>query len=113
MLTEKEGRLVCKLIDFSISAVEQDSRADVSQTLQTGTTSLGALAGTPHYMSPEQIQEGLVITPQTDLWSLAVVVFECLSGVLPFAPKEGNKLKICYAIMHTEAPELTNVVEEV
>jgi serine/threonine protein kinase len=40
MLTEKEGRLVCKLIDFSISAVEHESRADVSQTLQTGTTSL-------------------------------------------------------------------------
>jgi serine/threonine protein kinase len=41
-------------------------------------------AGTPHYMSPEQIQEGVVITPQTDLWSLAVVMFECLSGRLPF-----------------------------
>ena len=96
VLTEVDGRIICKLIDFSVSAVEKDAREDVSDTLQTGTTSLGGLAGTAHYMSPEQIQEGAVVTPQTDLWSLGVVIFECLSGVLPFAPKESDKLKIWY-----------------
>eukprot|EP01045_Picozoa_sp_COSAG04_P001762 COSAG04_NODE_60_length_30221_cov_15.908837_9_plen_246_part_00 len=48
MLTEVDGRFICKLIDLSISAVEMSARDDVSQTLRTGTTSLGALAGTPH-----------------------------------------------------------------
>ena len=113
MLTEVDGRLICKLIDFSISAVEYEARADVGMTIQTGTISLGALAGTAHYMSPEQIQEGVVVTPQADLWSLGVVIFECLSGALPFAPKESDMFKICNAIMSKEAPELSDIIEEV
>ena len=48
MLTESDGRVICKLIDFSISAVEEAARADVSNTMRTGTTSLGAQMGTPH-----------------------------------------------------------------
>ena len=100
MLTEVDGRNVYKLIDFSISAVERDSREDVSETLQTGTTTLQALAGTPHFMSPEQIREGTAITPQTDLWSLGVVIFQALSGHLPFAPEETDRMKIAYAIVH-------------
>ena len=48
MLTESDGRFICKLIDFSISAVEEAARADVSNTMRTGTTSLGAQTGTPH-----------------------------------------------------------------
>lgn len=113
MLTKVDGRVIFKLIDFSIAAVERESRTDVSQTLQTGTTSLGGLAGTAHYMSPEQIQEGVVVTPQTDLWSLGVVMFECLSGALPFAPKESDQFKIGYAILHEAAPELSDALTEV
>ena len=114
MLAEVDGRQVYKIIDFSISAVEREARADVAKTLRTGTTSLGALAGTAHYMSPEQIQEGCVVTPQTDLWSLGVVMFECLSGVLPFAPAERDRFRICYAIVSGgEPPELCELVEEV
>ena len=81
--------------------------------MQTGTTSLGALVGTPHYMSPEQIQEGVVVTPQTDLWSMGVVMFVCLSGTLPFAPKETDRYKINNAIVNTEAPELSAVIDGV
>jgi serine/threonine protein kinase len=118
MLTTVDGRLACKLIDFSIAAVAQESREEVRQpprwaqklgqlqpflavfpqerlghlasfgfnltalslevsaTLQTGTTSLAALAGTPHYMSPEQVRPGVVVTAQTDLWSLGILLFE-------------------------------------
>jgi serine/threonine protein kinase len=113
MLTYVDGRIVFKLIDLSIAAVEADARAEVSHTLATGTASLAALAGTAHYMSPEQIQESVVVTSQTDLWSLGVVMFECLSGVLPFAPKEKDTFKICNAIMNKEAPELSDVIEEI
>lgn len=113
MRTEVDGRTVYKLIDLSISAVEREARENVSKTLQTGTASLGGLAGTPHYMSPEQIAEGVVVTAQTDLWSLGVVMFECLSGVLPFAPREKDRFKICNAIVNTVAPEVIDVVKEV
>jgi len=43
----------------------------------------GARYGSPAYMSPEQIS-GLAITPRTDIYSLAIVLFEALTGELPF-----------------------------
>ena len=115
MLTEVDRRTTYKVIDLSIAAVEAEARDGVSQTLQTGTTSLGALAGTPHYMSPEQVQEGVVATAQTDLWSLGVVMFECLSGKLPFAPQESDRFKIALAIGNPalNAPEVADIIEEV
>ena len=111
MLTEVDGRIVYKLIDFSISAVERESREDVSQTLRTGTTTLQALAGTPHFMSPEQIQEGTTVTAQTDLWSLGVVMFQALSGHLPFAPEESDRFKIANTIVSKKPPQLLDAIE--
>ena len=113
MLMEVDGRTVCKLIDLSISAVELESRDEVSQTLRTGTTTLQALAGTPHFMSPEQIQLGKTITSQTDLWSLGVVIFQSLSGQLPFASEETDRMKILYAIVNDQPAQLSDAIEEV
>ncbi len=64
-----------------------------------GSTRTGALLGTPYYMSPEQAQGDRSIDHRSDLWSLAVIAFECLTGRLPF---EGTGLggiivKICTA----------------
>ena len=116
MLTQVDGQLLYKLIDFSISAVDRDARPNVSGTLSTSTTGLAAMVGTPHYMSPEQFTEGLVVTAQTDLWSLAVVMFEALSGTLPFAQSETvDDVKIMLAVrdIGTIAPRLGSVIEEV
>jgi serine/threonine-protein kinase len=113
MLTEVDGRIIFKLIDLSISAVEEDARADVSKTLATGTTSLRGLAGTPHYMSPEQFDGDVAVSIQADLWGLGVVMFECLSGVLPFAKEVHDRNRIAYAIVNKPAPELSDVIEEV
>ena len=88
-------------------------RDEVSQTLQTGTTTLQAVAGTPHFMSPEQFDEGATITPKTDLWSLGVVIFQSLSGQLPFAPDESEWVKIAFAIVHKEPAHLSDAIEVV
>ena len=116
MLTEVDGELLYKLIDFSISAVNRDARPKVSDTLSTSTTGLAAVLGTPHYMSPEQFTAGEVVTAQTDLWSLAVVMFEALSGTLPFAQSEtADDVKIMLAVRDVDlaAPRLEAVIEEV
>jgi serine/threonine-protein kinase len=47
-------------------------------------TKTGAMMGTPAYASPEQIM-GLDIDTRSDLWSLGVMTFECLTGILPFS----------------------------
>ncbi len=42
------------------------------------------MLGTPYYMSPEQAQGIKSVDYRSDLWSLAVIVFQCVTGVLPF-----------------------------
>jgi len=68
--------LLVKILDFGIA-----KRLDNIAGLQTAS---GALLGTPGYMSPEQALASKTIDYRSDLWSLAVVVFRCLTGVEPF-----------------------------
>jgi len=48
-----------------------------------GLTEAGTAIGTPDYMSPEQLS-GLELDPRSDLYAAGVVLFECLTGRLPF-----------------------------
>lgn len=77
MLTE-DGRP--KLMDFGIAKRED-----------AGLTQTGTFLGTPSYAAPEQIKEGSV-TPQSDQFSYAVMVFELLSGKLPFPGSSINTI---------------------
>src|SRR5581483_2478646 len=47
-------------------------------------TKTGAMLGTPYYMSPEQAQGVKAVDHRSDLWSLGVIVFQALTGRLPF-----------------------------
>ncbi|XYI03367.1 serine/threonine-protein kinase [Sorangium sp. So ce1128] len=75
-LVRDDDREIAKVLDFGIA---KDSTPKV-----TSNTKTGSLLGTPAYMSPEQAQGTKSIDHRSDLWSLAVVVFECLTGRLPF-----------------------------
>jgi TolB-like protein/Tfp pilus assembly protein PilF len=63
-----------------------------------GLTDRGTLVGTPEYMAPEQV-EGLEIDPRADIYSLGVILFEMVTGRLPF---EG-KTPLSVALMHKTA----------
>lgn len=73
VLLAKDGRVV--LTDFGIARALQPS--------EIATEANGEFIGTPEYMSPEQA-EGGAIDFRTDLYSLGVMLFELLTGVLPF-----------------------------
>ena len=66
-----------KIIDFGI-ATQKGNNAEKSLT------STGAVIGTPAYMSPEQFSTTKEITYQSDIYSLGVVLYEMLTGVVPF-----------------------------
>jgi tRNA A-37 threonylcarbamoyl transferase component Bud32 len=74
---------VIKVLDFGIAKF-LPSRGDLSPTSVTAATHTGILVGTPAYMSPEQLM-GEDLDVLWDLWALAVVAYETLTGALPFA----------------------------
>lgn len=77
-LVKNEDEEVAKVLDFGVAKVE-------SSALFEGTrTRTGSILGTPFYMSPEQAQGNRAVDSRSDLWSMGVIAFECITGRRPF-----------------------------
>lgn len=72
----KDGSRLVKVLDFGIS--KAISSGDVSLTATS------VLMGSPLYMAPEQIRDAKSVDCRADIWSLGVILYECLSGDVPF-----------------------------
>lgn len=72
---------VVKVLDFGIAKLAAEFLdEDEAMTL----TQVGAMIGTPRYMSPEQC-DGAELTPASDVYSLGVILYEMLTGTVPFS----------------------------
>lgn len=69
------------------------------------------VAGTPAYMSPEQVQPGAVVDVRSDVYSLGLIAFEVLAGKLPFVPPPSG-LQTLLAFKQTPVPRLTERGED-
>jgi serine/threonine protein kinase len=78
-----------KITDFGIARAAEG----------IGLTQTGEVMGTPQYLSPEQAQ-GLTATPASDVYSLGVVAFECLTGRRPFT----GDTAVATALAHLREP---------
>ncbi len=88
MITE-DGKI--KIMDFGLAKLKDDINI----------TKTKSVLGTPAYMSPEQVK-GEKVDQRTDIWSFGVVLYEMLTGVLPF--KGEYEQAVFYSIIN-EAPE--------
>ncbi len=80
LVTTQDGRPVPKIIDFGIAKATAQRLTE-----KTLFTELGAMIGTPEYMSPEQAEmSGLDVDTRADVYSLGVILYELVTGVLPF-----------------------------
>ena len=71
---------VVKVLDFGIAKLAAESLDEDDPTI----TMVGAMIGTPRYMSPEQCN-GEELTPAADVYSLGVILYEMLTGMVPFS----------------------------
>jgi hypothetical protein len=84
---DRGGRTVLKVLDFGIAKI-MDAAGGMGAKTRTG-----VLLGTPGFMSPEQVRNSKAVDPRSDLWSVACILFELLTGGPPFsAPSEFAKL---------------------
>ncbi len=91
---------VAKILDFGLAKLGGETRI----------TKEGTTAGTIAYMSPEQAQ-GEDVDETTDIWSLGVVLYEMLTGVLPF--KGENWRVTLYSILNTQPESITQMRKEI
>jgi non-specific serine/threonine protein kinase len=86
---------VVKILDFGLAKLSG----------QTKVTKTGTTVGTVAYMSPEQAK-GETIDARSDIWSLGVVLYELLTGEVPF--KGEHEAAVMYGVMHNEPATLSS-----
>jgi Tfp pilus assembly protein PilF len=94
------GRGHIKVLDFGLA--KQVSEVDQTQTLES-LTATGTLMGTPSYMSPELLQ-GKPADVRSEVWALGVVLYQILSGRLPF--QGPTMFEVSSAILRENPPAL-------
>jgi eukaryotic-like serine/threonine-protein kinase len=106
-----DGEVVPKLLDFGISKL-----ANTLRSIDPSSTPLGELMGSPMYMSPEAVRGARDLTPQSDQYSLGVILYECITGRPPFYGD--SLLSVLEAVAHGQyesprrfRPELSTVLE--
>ena len=71
---------VVKVLDFGVAKFAVEEHDDDYDTL----TQVGAIIGTPRYMAPEQCSGAAQLTPAADVYSLGIILYELLTGIVPF-----------------------------
>jgi serine/threonine-protein kinase len=108
LTSRADGSRLVKVLDFGISkSIQNDSMP------QMALTRTSIMVGSPLYMSPEQLESSKQADARSDIWSLGVILFELLTGTLPFT---GETLPLLVRSVltgkHTRARDLRGDIPE-
>ncbi len=99
-----DGRV--KILDFGLAKLREEEHTGDEATMERGLTRPGMIVGTAGYMSPEQVRAE-TIDHRSDIFSLAVIVYEMVSGNQPFV--RNSSVETMNAVLHDEPPRLDDV----
>ena len=99
MVVQPDG--VLKVMDFGIARLATRVR---------GVTQAGMVIGTPEYMAPEQLL-GDDVDHRVDIYAAGVVMYECLTGQLPFSAE--TPISLVAKLLETEAPTVRSVAPDI
>ena len=94
-LAHKGDKVVAKLLDFGISKAIDDETLSLTKT--------GMVVGTPYYLAPEQAR-GEAVDGRCDVWAMGVLLYEALTGRLPYRENNYNKLLVSILTTRPIAP---------
>ncbi len=113
LLDDAERKDFVKVIDFGLAKVSETNTD--KETIEL--TRPGGWLGSPPYMAPEQFRS-LESGPQTDIYSVGIIMYRCLFGVLPFAGKSHVEIMerhlrepLAWPPEAVDHPELSLVIE--
>jgi serine/threonine-protein kinase len=96
---------VVKLLDFG--SVRDNAEGAKKLTV------IGTTIGSPYYMSPEQAQGLADLDHRADVWSLAAIAYECLTGKVPFGGKTGPQILLAILAHEPEPPSVAGSAQQV
>ena len=110
-----DARLHVKILDFGLATLARrervaDETEETQETIATPTDVQNGAGGTIPYMSPEQLR-GDHANAQSDIFSFGVLLYECLTGRLPFSGD--TSIDVLHAILRAPHPPLRSLLPEI
>jgi serine/threonine-protein kinase len=102
-LVREDDQELVKILDFGIAKTPQSQFGGME-------TRTGVTMGTPYYMSPEQVEGKRAVDFRTDLWAMAVIANECMTGVRPFDGSTFGELLLNICMRPIPAPSSQGLV---